>query len=78
MSRLAEVADQSMLHNLLSAHLRAKPKNLLGFLFFSNWAKRVSLAKCMSLKFENSNVTECSLSESLALSEQIETAKNKT
>ena len=30
----------------------------------------------MNLNSENSNVTECSLSESLTLSEQIETEKN--
>ena len=34
MSRLAEVVDQSELHNSLSVHLRAKPKNLSGFLIF--------------------------------------------
>jgi len=34
MPRLAEVADQSELHNSLSVHLRAKPKNLLSFLIF--------------------------------------------
>ena len=69
MARLAKVVDQSELQNSLSAHLRAKPKKSLGFSILRNWAKRASLAKLMNLNSENSNVTECSLSETLALSE---------
>lgn len=71
MSHLAEIANQSKLHNLLRATTYALSPKTSWVSYFSNWAKRVGLAKRMSLNPENSNITEYSLSESLALSEQI-------